>query len=58
MNNSCYEIELYIRNNSSEIQKIRLIGPKTRYFKIKTEEGLTKKLAQGLALKILVLFYS
>lgn len=58
MNNSCYEVELYIRNNSTEIQKIRLIGPKTRHFKIKTEEGLTKKLAQGLSMKIQVFFYS
>lgn len=45
-----------IRNDSSEIQKIRIIPPVKKEFKIKSHETFNNEIASGLSVKITVIF--
>jgi hypothetical protein len=55
---SCYEIALFIRNESKEMEKLRVIEPTSSMFKVKVEENFTKTLAPGLTIKLNVFFMS
>ena len=51
-----YEMSFSIRNESSEIQKVRIIPPVKKEFKIKFNEVFNGEIASGLSVKITVIF--
>lgn len=52
----CYEIPLFVRNEGREMEKIRIIEPATKMFKVKLDENYTHSLAPGLTIKLTILF--
>ena len=52
-----YEQELCIRNNTSNLMKIKIYGPTSEYFSVKNSP-VTETLSAGLSTKIKVYFSS